>query len=437
MAAETSSADPALRTPEFGSGYQRYALGLLLVVYVFNFIDRQILTILIEAIKEEFQLSDAQLGFFGGTAFGIFYATLGIPIARYADGRVRRNVIALALAIWSIMTAFQGLARSFAVLAVARIGVGVGEAGCSPPAHSMISDYFPPERRATVLAIYATGIPIGSAIGLIAGGWIRETLGWREAFMIVGIPGVFLSLLVLVTLREPSRGYYDPPVEKSDPVSTREVISFLARLRSFRHLAFAGALHAFYGYGAANFVGPFFERLHGFGAGELGTWLGLISLTTGVAGTLLGGYVSDRIASRDVRWYAWLPGIATAVGIPFIYLYYTSPDRYVALAISMIPSLVGGMYLGPTFAVTQALVPPRLRAQASAVLLFVLNIIGLGLGPQFVGLLSDWLEPSYGVESVRYALLWTVMGGAAWATVHYALGARTLKADLRAKEELG
>ncbi len=433
MPDDPSSADPA---PEFGAGYQRYALGLLLVVYVFNFIDRQIVNILIEGIKEEFQLSDTQLGFFGGTAFGIFYATLGIPIARYADGRVRRNVIALALVVWSVMTAAQGFARGFVTLAIARVGVGVGEAGCSPPAHSMISDYFPPSRRATALGLYATGIPIGSAIGLFAGGWIRETLGWREAFMIVGAPGVLLSLLVLFTLKEPTRGYYDPPAPPAEPVNSFEVIAFLAKLGSFRHLAFAGALHAFYGYGAASFVGPFFERLHGFESGELGSWLALISLTTGVSGTFLGGYVSDRLASRDVRWYAWLPGIATAVGLPFIYFYYMAPDRYVALAISMIPSLVGGMYLGPTFAVTQALVPPRLRAQASAVLLFVLNIIGLGLGPQFVGLLSDWLEPRYQIESVRYALLWTVAGGALWSTLHYALGARTLQRDLEAKREL-
>jgi MFS family permease len=433
MSDDPSSAESAPRPPEFGVGYQRYALGLLLVVYVFNFIDRQIVNILIEGIKEEFQLSDTQLGFFGGTAFGIFYATLGIPIARFADGRVRRNVIALALVVWSVMTAAQGFARNFLMLAIARVGVGVGEAGCSPPAHSMISDYFPASRRATALAIYATGIPIGSAIGLLAGGWIRETLGWREAFMIVGAPGVLLALLVVFTLKEPTRGYYDPPAKEAEPVSPFEVITFLFKLASFRHLAFAGALHAFYGYGAGSFVGPFFERLHGFEPGELGTWLALISLTTGVAGTFLGGYVSDRIATRDVRWYAWVPGISTAIGIPFVYLYYMAPDRYFALAISMIPSLVGGMYLGPTFAITQALVPPRLRAQASAVLLFVMNIIGLGLGPQFVGLLSDWLEPTYQIESIRYALLWTVAGCAIWSVFHYAMGARTLKRDLEAQ----
>ena len=437
MPAETSSPEPASRAPEFGPGYQRYALGLLLVVYIFNFVDRQIITILLEAIREEFDLSDTQLGFFGGTSFAIFYATLGIPIARWADGSVRRNIIVIALAVWSLMTAAQGLARSFLVLAVARIGVGVGEAGCTPPAHSLISDLFPADRRATALGFYAMGIPIGSAIGLIAGGWIRETLGWREAFMVVGLPGLLMALLVRLTLKEPTRGYYDPaPTAPVKRESLREVGGFLLGRRSFRHLAFAGSLHAFYGYGAAAFVSPFFERVHGFEPAELGLLLGLIALTTGVAGTFLGGYVADRIAAREVRWYAWLPGIATGAGVPFVFLYYLWPDRYWALALGMVPSLLGGMYLGPTFAITQAMVPPRMRAQASAILLLILNLIGLGLGPQFVGVVSDWLRPEFGEESIRYALLLTVVAGAVWATVHYFIGARDLKEDLAAKEGL-
>ena len=442
MSAAPAPTDPSAERPaEFGSGYQRYALALLLLVYIFNFVDRQIVTILMEAIREEFQVSDFVLGLFGGTSFAIFYATLGIPIARWADRGSRRSLIALALAVWSLMTALQGMARSFLFLAAARVGVGVGEAGCSPPAHSMIADYFPPNRRATALGIYAMGIPIGSAIGLIAGGWIREALGWREAFMIVGLPGLLLAVIVRLTLKEPTRGYYDgaePAKAQEDSTeSIVDVMKFLARRRSFLHLAFAGALHAFFGYGAASFVGPFFERVHGFEPAELGLWLGLISLTTGVAGTFLGGFVSDRIAHRDVRWYAWLPGIATIAAVPFVFAYYLWPERYMALVIGMAPSLLGGMYLGPTFATTQAMVPPRMRAQASAVLLLILNLIGLGLGPSFVGILSDWLRPEFGEESIRYALLATVAGGALWSTVHYVFGARTLSQDLGAKDALG
>lgn len=430
----------AARAPEFSTGYQRYALVLLLVVYIFNFVDRQIVNILIEGIKEDFHLSDWQLGFFGGTAFGIFYATLGIPIARYADGHVRRNIIALALAVWSLMTALQGLAQNFLQIALARIGVGVGEAGCSPPAHSMIADYFPPERRATALSFYAAGIPIGGAIGLIAGGWIREALGWREAFIIVGLPGVLLALLVWLTLREPTRGYYDSPKPQSEApktaVKSRTVIKALARSPAFRHLGIAGALHAFYGYGAAAFAAPFYERLHHFTPGELGTWLGIISLTVGVAGTFLGGYFADRLVPRDLRWYSWVPALSTVFAVPFVFAYYLLPDRYLAMIIGTAPVvLVSNAYLGPTIAVTQRLVPQHWRAQASAVLLFVINIVGLGLGPTFVGLLSDLLAPYMGEDSIRYSLLVTVGGGAAWATVHYHWGAKTLREEVRANEE--
>ncbi len=434
-----ASAPPSARPPEFGVAYTRYALFLLLLVYVFNIIDRQIINILIEAIKEEFDLSDTQLGFFGGTAFGIFYATLGIPIARYADRRVRRNVIALALAVWSLMTAMQALAVNFVMLAAARIGVGVGEAGCSPPAHSMISDYIPPERRATALGLYAAGIPIGGAIGLMAGGWIRDALGWREALLIVGLPGVLLALVVLFTLKEPQRGYYDPLKQSAATRPTlplREVFAFLGRLASFRHIAIGAALHGFAGYGAASFAAPFFERIHDFSASELGFWLGLITLIAGSAGALLGGFMSDRLAARDLRWYARLPGLATLFGIPFAYLYYMFPDRYWALIFGVIPIWVNTMFLAPTFALTQALVPPHLRTQASAILLFIINIIGLGLGPQFVGMLSDLLEAAYGVESIRYALLWTVCIASAWSALHYILAERTLHRDLQMKEEI-
>ncbi|MDD9873057.1 MAG: MFS transporter [Deltaproteobacteria bacterium] len=444
------------REPEFGVRYSRYALGLLLAVYIVNFIDRRIVTILLEAIREEFGLSDFQLGFFSGTAFAIFYSTLGIPIARYADRGVRRNVIALALCVWSAMTALQGLARSFTVLALTRIGVGVGEAGCTPPAHSMISDFFPPNRRATALAIYAMGIPLGGALALMAGGWIRENIGWREAFVIVGLPGLLLALLVRLTLREPTRGWFESATQPVAAAANAaadapresfwKVGGFLLTLPTFVHISFAGALHAFYGYGSGDFAAPFFERIHGFKPTELGLLLGLMTGSAGVLGVFLGGWLTDRIAHRDLRWFAWLPGISTGIGIPVICLFYLWPERYTALALGFVPVLLGSMYLGPTFALTQALVPPRMRAQASAVLLLVLNLIGLGGGPQFVGWFSDLLRGGFsifgltvagqGENSIRYALLYTVALGAAWSTLHYFLGARTLLRDLNAKAAL-
>jgi len=418
-------------------GQARYALFLLVIVYVFNFIDRQILAILLQPIKEEFQVSDTALGFLSGIAFAAFYTVVGIPIARWADRGVRRDIIALAVFAWSGMTALTGLAQSFAHLALARIGVGVGEAGCSPPAHSLISDYFPPERRATALSIYSLGIPIGAGLGYLLGGWLSEFFDWRTAFMAVGLPGIVLALIVRLTLKEPTRGAFDAPAQESvGQESLADVLRFMSGLASFRHMAIGAALHAFYGYGVGAFIAAFFIRSHGIPIGELGTWLAAISLTGGALGTYMGGFLSDRIAHRDVRWYMWLPALATILYLPFAFLTYLWPDGRVALLFALPAAIFGGMYLGPTFAMTQTLVRPAMRAIASAILLFIINIIGLGLGPQGVGIVSDLLAPSLGNESLRFALLGIAVAFASWSVVHYVLAARTLKEDLLAKERI-
>jgi predicted MFS family arabinose efflux permease len=415
--------------PSFTPVYRAYALGLLVVVYVLNFVDRQILTILAKPIADELQFSDTQLGLLTGPAFALFYTFAGIPIARWADVGVRRSIIALALFIWSGMTALTAGAANLTQLALARVGVGIGEAGCSPPAHSLISDLFPVERRATALAIYSLGIPIGGALGSLLGGWLGQLYGWRVAFLAVGLPGVLLALVVRFTLREPPRA---PVTGKRD--SVRQVFSFMLRRRAFVHMSIGAALHAFYGYGAASFIPVFLMRVHGFELGPLGTWLAAIGLTTGVLGTYLGGAVSDRLAKAEVRWYMRVPAIASLIGIPFTFLFYLWPEGRTALLLSIPGALLGPIYLGPTFAMTQSLVRPEMRALASALLLFIINLIGLGLGPWFVGMLSDALKPSYGVDSIRYALLVTVVVGAAWSSVHYLLASRTLAEDLRAKE---
>jgi len=417
--------------------YTRYALGLLVVVYIFNFIDRSILSILLESIKEEFQLSDTQLGLLSGPAFAIFYTLFGLPIARWSDRSSRTSIIAVAVVVWSGMTALTGFAQHFTHLLLARIGVGIGEAGCSPPAHSLLSDYFPASRRATVLAIYSLGIPIGGGIGFLAGGWLDEFFDWRTAFIVVGIPGVLLALIVKLTLREPKRGRYDDPALADAPhKSVGQVLKFMYGLKSFRHLAIAAALHAFYGYGAAAFVAAFFRRSHQMDPGELGTWFGIIAFTAGSAGTFLGGYLADRLARRDQRWYMWLPALATTAFIPFAFFLYLASDPYLGLILYFPGSILGGMYLGPTFAMTQSLVPASMRATAAAILLFAINIIGLGLGPQGVGILSDLLSPTFGSESLRYALLITIVSFALWSVLHYTLAARTLRADLLVKDRL-
>jgi MFS family permease len=415
------------------AGARRYALGLLVVVYVLNFVDRSILSILLEDIKLAFDVSDTYLGFLSGIAFALLYTVMGIPIARWADRGSRTTIIALAVFVWSAMTAATGLARSFAQLAVARVGVGIGEAGCSPPAHSLISDYFPAERRATALAIYSLGIPIGGAVGFWAGGWLNEFFDWRVAFMVVGLPGCLLAVVVKLTLPEPPRAEREVPGADEKGEDLWAVLRFMRSLASFRHMAFGAALHAFYGYGASAFIAAFFMRSHGIPSGELGTWLALLGLTGGVAGTYLGGFLSDRLSVRDSRWHMWVPALATLLYIPFAFLLYLWPDGRTALMLSFPGSFLGGMYLGPTFAMTQTLVPPRMRATASAILLFVINLIGLGLGPQAVGILSDLLRGEFGVESLRYAMLSVVVVFAVWSVIHYLLAARTLSADLKAK----
>ena len=389
----------------FSPATRNYALGVLVVVYTFNFIDRQILSILLEPIKLELGLSDTALGLLTGFAFALFYATLGIPIARYADKNNRRNLIALALAIWSGMTALSGLAQNFWQLLAARIGVGVGEAGCSPPAHSMIADYFPAENRATALGIYSLGIPVGILFGFLAGGWLNEFFGWRVAFFVVGIPGLILAVLVRFTLAEPTRGMAEGRVDSGEQPGVMETFRFMWRKKSFRHLAFGGALTAFVGYGLVTWVPSFLVRSHGMETGEIGTWLGLILGIPGGIGIAAGGWMADKLGSRDTRWYLWVVSVALLIGAPFAFGVYLSDSALAALLFLIVPVALGNFYQATTFSQTQGLATLRMRAVAAAVLLFIINIIGLGAGPQAVGIVSDLLSKSYGQDSLRYSLL--------------------------------
>ncbi|MEK9749622.1 MAG: MFS transporter, partial [Pseudomonadales bacterium] len=389
MSQQSEPANAAANAAEetYSKAYLRYALGLFLLVYIVNFIDRQIFSILIEPIKAEIELSDTQLGLLGGIAFALFYTFAGIPIARWADVGTRKNIVALAVLIWSAMTMFTSTAKSFGGLLIARIGVGVGEAGCSPPIHSMISDYFPESKRATALATYALGIPIGGAIGTLAGGWIGEYFGWRNAFLVVGLPGIFLAAVVFFTIREPKRGLQVASVKvesAAESFTLMETIRFMWSLKSFRNLSFAGALHAFVGYGVGLFLPSFFMRIHGYGLAETSTYLFLIGLT-GIIGTYLGGYLGDRFGQNDKRWYMFIPGVATLISVPFAALFYSTGDPVLALFLAIPGAILGPMYLGPTFGMTQTLVPPAMRATASALMLFILNLIGLGLGPVAAG----------------------------------------------------
>ncbi len=424
-------------TGVFTPAYRGYALGLLVVVYVFNFIDRSILGILVEPIKQDLGVSDTAMGFLGGIAFATFYTFLGIPIARMADKGSRRNVLAVCLALWSGATALCGLAQNFFHLLFARIGVAVGEAGGSPPSHSMISDMFPPDRRATALAIYALGIPIGTMLGNLGGGWINEAFDWRSAFFVVGLPGVMLALIVRFTLKEPPRGAAegaDLDVGEAPPVS--EVFKYLWARRSFRLMALGGSLHAFVGYGVSYWIPAMFNRSHGLTTGEMGTALFYLGFAS-IAGTFLGGYLGDRMGKRDIRWYLWLPGLATMISIPFSAFVYIHDTPYTALWVLAVPYFLGAYYLGPTFSLTQGMVGLRMRALASSILLFILNIVGLGLGPQFTGITSDVLlaTTDLGQESLRWALVISLVFNVVSAVL-YLMAGRTLQADLEVSKKM-
>lgn len=427
---ETSTAQDHPDNPYRTKGASWYALCLLTIVYSFNFIDRQLLAILQESIKADLSLSDSQLGLLTGFAFAIFYVTAGIPIARWADRSNRRNIVSLSLFIWSFMTALSGFVQNYTQLLMARIGVGVGEAGGSPPSHSIISDIFPADRRATAIGFYSMGVSIGILFGFLAGGWLNEFFGWRTAFMVVGIPGVILAIVLRFTLREPIRGLHDAASSATGAVPFKEVLSILWSRPTFRHIALGAGLNAFCGYATANWTASFMIRTHGMSTGELGTWLAMIIGVGGALGVFFGGYLADRMAKTDKRWYAWLPSICGFAIVPFMACVYLVDNPYVALSLSIIPGLLFQVYLGNTIATTHAIVGPRMRATASAVLFLILNIIGLGAGPYVVGVLSDLLAPSLGTESLRYAMLYALPPVMTWSAVHYWLAAKSIRQDI-------
>ena len=405
-AAQTATTQRSVRT----------TLWILLTVYIFNFIDRQIVNILAEPIALDLGLSDTQIGLMTGLAFALFYTLLGLPIARYSDraSTNRPRLIAIALATWSAMTALCGLAQNFYQLLLARIGVGVGEAGCTPPAHSLISDIVPPERRSSALAFYSLGIPIGTLLGMMIGGFLADWVGWRMAFLFVGLPGVAMALVVHFMLREPRLGMAGasdssaaPAPELSLWVSVRTVM----QSRAFVLLLLAGSTASFLAYGKTTWTTIFFQRTHELTPGEVGFWFGVINGAAGILGTWLGGYLADRFGARNRRHVLTAPAIAMAVAAPIAFLAYQASTWQAALALLIVPTLCNSLYYGPTYSAAQGLVPLRARAIAAAVLLFFQNLIGLGLGPLFFGMLSDLLQPAYGEESVRFVLYGTAFLG--------------------------
>lgn len=429
----SSSPPESTQSHTVGGPYAYYVLGVLFVVYIFNFIDRQILAILLQPIKEDLKISDTALGFLTGFAFALFYTFAGLPLARIADRWVRRSLIAISLATWSIMTAVSGLARGFTDLALARIGVGIGEAGATPPAHSLIADYFPPEKRATAFAVYASGIYVGVGLGFWIGGWINDNYGWRMAFFVVGLPGVLMALLVRFTVREPPRGLSDRLAGNIQKYTVREVWRFFSTLPAARNASLAGGFHAFVGYGLGTWLPAFFIRVHHMTPGSLGRWLSWITAFGGIIGAFAGGWIADRWIQSNPRARPYVGLIGALLSIPPLFFTLLLADTEIAL-LALIPyNIATTLWLGPTIAIIQELVPPSMRAMASAFFLFVVTIVGLGAGPQVIGILNDMIGTT---DAVRYSLLYVAIIMNIIAAWFFWQTATTLAHDLEAKKKL-
>lgn len=408
--------------PLVSDTYRRGALVILFLTYALNYLDRQIITILAEPIKNELHISDTQLGMLTGLAFGLVYCGFGLPIARLADRFNRVWIIGTSLAVWSACTVLCGRAVNYATLVAARVGVGIGEAGCAPVGMALISDYTPKEKRASALAFFAMGTPIGSLLGLGLGGIIADAYGWRTAFLAAGLPGLVLALVVFLVLKEPRDALARETVahEAANRPSLSAVFKYLGGKRTFWLMSFGAGVKAFIGYGQAPFVAAFFLRVHGPEIAELGASFGLkqvgvvgvgLGLIAGVFGALsnwLGGVIADHYGARDLRVYGVVPALAALVPIPF-FISAMLADSAVTAMLLLIPGyLFGGLWFGPVLSSTQGLVPRQMRATAGSIALFILNMIGIGFGALVVGTLSDTFNHGFGLgpaEGVRWALI--------------------------------
>jgi predicted MFS family arabinose efflux permease len=397
MAQANDRDDLSLRASRFG-------LAMLFVVALFNYIDRSIIAILQEPLKADLRLSDTQLGALTGLSFALLYTTMALPIARLADVWNRKRLIAGALAIWSAATAACGLANNFATLVALRMGVAFGEAGCVPASHSLIADYFPLRKRATALALWGLSNPFGTMLGFAAGGWITQALSWREAFMMFGVAGVLLAPAVL-TIKEPKRGRFDDHADARTKVPLREAVATLWRLKAFRFLAAGGAAHAFVVFAAQNWNAPFYGRVHGMPITQVALFLALAIGLGGGVGQFVGGWMADRIGRRDRRWYMWLPALASALLIPVSLGVYLIGDTQASMGFAVVEAVLLNVWFAPIVATAQMLVAPQMRAFTSAMLVLIVNVLGLSLGPLLTGMISDALQPTFGAESLRYAIL--------------------------------
>ncbi|WP_120076805.1 spinster family MFS transporter [Aurantiacibacter odishensis] len=383
---------------------------MLLVVYIFNFVDRQILSILAAPIQADLDLSDGEMGLLGGLSFALLYSTMAVPLAALADRTSRSWVIAVSLAAWSGFTALCGLAQNFWHIFLARLGVGIGEAGGVAPSYALIGDYFPSSQRATALSIYSLGIPIGSGLGVLMGGYIAATVDWRAAFFAVGLAGVIIVPIFKLLVRDKAKPKVaaDNPAPLPETQSLKETAGILARKKSFWFLSFGAAMSSMLGYGIAFWLPSLLIRSFGFDLVQASQFFGAVLLIGGVVGVMAGGLLADRLGGRDRAYYAWLPGLAFFLGAPLFAAGITSSDWKLAFILFLLPQALAYIWLGPVLSAVQHLVVPAARSTASALFLLINNLIGLGGGIYALGALSDFLTPIYAEEALRYSMLYAL-----------------------------
>jgi MFS family permease len=416
--------------------YRYYVLGTLALTYAFSVMDRQVMSILLEDLRAEFLLDDTQLGLLSGLAFALFYSVLGIPLARLADRSSRINIIAVCVAIWSVMTALCGAAQNFAQLFLGRVGVGVGEAGSSPPSHSMIADYFAPKERSLALAVVMMGASFGSLFGLVLGGFVAESYGWRMAFVAAGVPGLLLAAVLKISIREPVRGGLDAPattspIARPQQMSFRDTLVALWRVRIYRWVTIAHIPATFAGYAIFAWLPTLYLRQFDMTLSEVGVLTGLLFLVAGIPGYLLGGFLGDRLGNRDPRWRVWLPAIAMGLAMPAYIGGLWAPTATTTTVLIGIGHFLYQTSHGPSLAAIQNALAPQMRAQAVAFLFFFVNMIGLGLGPVLVGYVSDLAAPQFGDRSLSVALS-VAMLGLLGAVLGYLIATRTMHAAAHA-----
>ncbi len=407
--------------------YRNYVLLMLAVVGFFNYLDRMVLSMLVEPIKADLGFSDGQLGLLTGFAFALFYATFGIPIARLADTRSRVTILSVCMALWSAMTAACGLAQNFLHMLLARVGVGVGEAGCVPSSHSLLTDYVPAEKRALALGIFQTGGAVGIMAGFIIAGWLADQYGWRMTFFLVGIPGVVLAVAAKLTVKDPPRGNFSDAPEPERQRFRVAIVSLLRR-RTYVHITTAYSLGLFGVYGIAQWKPAFFVRVHDMTLTEVGWGVGITSGLGGAIGTFVGSVLAPRYIARDRRWEVWWPAWAYLSCLPTYAAAFLVGDPFIAFALIFVASAVAGSSIAPGMASVQSVAEPHQRATAVAIVMFCSAILGQGLGPTAIGFTSDYLTPSLGSDGLRWALVMSLVLFV-WSWVHFMIAARTLLRD--------